>query len=151
MKQHQLYAMIGLAAFIVVIFLLSPELSAKSATVLIPISCSSYNTNFNYSGPSHLTTAVNATEFGKFLIYNTGNVTENISIDARPENGATLSVQNAPPFEAEPGNTRYYTEIGLPTGSNPGNYTLIVNLTSSYDSCQTSHIVYVNVTVPVNS
>ena len=70
---------------------------------------------------------------------------------ASPENGATLSVQNALPFEAKPGNIQYYTEIGLPTGSNPGNYTLIVNLTSSYYSCQTSHIVYVNVTVPVNS
>lgn len=151
MKQHQLYAMIGLVAFIVIIFLLSPSLSAKSTPSAISISCSSYNTNFSYSGPSHLTTAANATEFGQFLIHNTGNVTENISINARPENGAPLIVKNAPSFTAAVGNKTYYTQVGLPTGSTPGNYTLIVNLTSSYSSCQTSHVLYVNVTVPNNS
>ena len=118
MEKHQLYVLAGLSVFIIIMFLLAPALSgkpvAKSVVVLPSLACSSYNLEFNYTGPTSITAVKNETTFGKFYIYNKGNVTENISIDASPKPGEPIKIVNANPFEAQVGNTAYYTEFVAP-------------------------------------
>ncbi len=152
MEKHQLYVLAGLSVFIIIMFLLAPALSgkpvAKSVVVLPSLACSSYNLEFNYTGPTSITAVKNETTFGKFYIYNEGNVTENISIDASPKPGEPIKIVNANPFEAQVGNATYYTEFVVQNPLVAGNYSVSVNLTSSYLNCSKSKVFTVNVSVP---
>ncbi|MCL4399210.1 hypothetical protein M1293_01715 [Candidatus Parvarchaeota archaeon] len=116
----------------------SPHVSQNSVnngSVSVPVSCSAYNTDFNYSAPSSVNASVGEVTIVSFYVTNTGNVTSSVYATVSSPNDSSLGIKTASPVNDEAGKTVYY-EISLdPTKT--GNYSTNATFYSSYQNCLT--------------